>query len=93
MNEEPVRIGVFICHCGTNIGGFVDVPAVVEYAKTLPGFLMLFLQQTIYILARKTVWHRSETRSKNTDSTAWSSPPAHRGRMRLFSKVYVRKRA
>jgi heterodisulfide reductase subunit A len=30
------RIGVFICHCGTNIGGIVDVPQVVEYARTLP---------------------------------------------------------
>jgi heterodisulfide reductase subunit A len=30
------RIGVFICHCGTNIGGIVDVPQVVEYAKRLP---------------------------------------------------------
>jgi heterodisulfide reductase subunit A len=30
------RIGVFICHCGTNIGGIVDVPQVVEYAKSLP---------------------------------------------------------
>jgi heterodisulfide reductase subunit A len=27
---------VFVCHCGTNIGGVVDVPAVVEYARTLP---------------------------------------------------------
>ncbi len=31
-----VRVGVFICHCGTNIGGIVDVPKVVEYARTLP---------------------------------------------------------
>jgi heterodisulfide reductase subunit A len=30
------RIGVFICHCGTNIGGIVNVPEVVEYAKSLP---------------------------------------------------------
>lgn len=30
------RIGVFVCHCGTNIGGVVDVPSVVEYAKKLP---------------------------------------------------------
>lgn len=30
------RTGVFVCHCGINIGGVVDVPAVVEYAKTLP---------------------------------------------------------
>ena len=31
------RIGAFICHCGINIGGVVDVPAVVEYVKTLPS--------------------------------------------------------
>ncbi len=31
------RIGVFVCHCGINIGGVVDVPAVVEYTKTLPN--------------------------------------------------------
>jgi heterodisulfide reductase subunit A len=30
------RIGVFVCHCGRNIGGYVDVPQVVEYAKGLP---------------------------------------------------------
>ncbi|MFZ3254099.1 MAG: NAD(P)-binding protein [Syntrophales bacterium] len=30
------RTGVFVCHCGINIGGVVDVPAVVEYAKNLP---------------------------------------------------------
>ena len=31
------RIGVFVCRCGINIAAYVDVPAVVEYAKTLPG--------------------------------------------------------
>lgn len=34
--EEP-RIGVFVCHCGINIGGYVDVPAVTQYARTLPN--------------------------------------------------------
>ncbi|MEW6220688.1 MAG: FAD-dependent oxidoreductase [Thermodesulfobacteriota bacterium] len=34
--EEP-RIGVFVCHCGINIGGVVQVPAVAAYAKTLPS--------------------------------------------------------
>jgi len=33
--EEP-RVGVFVCHCGSNIGGFLNVPDVAEYAKTLP---------------------------------------------------------
>nr|NIR16536.1 CoB--CoM heterodisulfide reductase iron-sulfur subunit A family protein [Desulfobacterales bacterium] len=32
-----IRVGVFICHCGTNIGGIVDVPKVVDYAGTLPN--------------------------------------------------------
>ncbi|UCD21835.1 MAG: CoB--CoM heterodisulfide reductase iron-sulfur subunit A family protein [Chloroflexota bacterium] len=32
-----VRIGVFVCHCGRNIGGYVDVPRVVEYASGLPN--------------------------------------------------------
>jgi heterodisulfide reductase subunit A len=36
LEEEP-RIGAFICHCGINIGGIVNVPEVVEYAKTLPN--------------------------------------------------------
>jgi heterodisulfide reductase subunit A len=35
MTQEP-RIGVFVCSCGTNIGGVVNVQEVVEYAKTIP---------------------------------------------------------
>ncbi|MBN1390674.1 MAG: FAD-dependent oxidoreductase [Candidatus Thermoplasmatota archaeon] len=34
-NEVP-RIGVFICHCGINIGGVIDVKDVVEFARTQP---------------------------------------------------------
>lgn len=34
--DEIPRIGVFICHCGTNIAGVVDVERVVEAAKTMP---------------------------------------------------------
>jgi heterodisulfide reductase subunit A len=34
--EEEPRIGVFICHCGINIGGVVNVPEVKDYARTLP---------------------------------------------------------
>ena len=36
MNEE-VRVGVFVCHCGVNVGGVVDCPEVAEYAKPLPN--------------------------------------------------------
>ncbi len=34
--KDP-RIGVFVCHCGLNIGGTVDVDKVAEYAASLPG--------------------------------------------------------
>jgi heterodisulfide reductase subunit A len=35
IGERP-RIGVFVCNCGINIGGVVDVPAVRDYAASLP---------------------------------------------------------
>ena len=37
VSDEELRIGVFVCHCGTNIGKVVDVPSTVEYVKTLPN--------------------------------------------------------
>ena len=37
---QPPRIGVFVCHCGINIGGYVDVPEVTRYAGTLPNVVM-----------------------------------------------------
>jgi len=37
VSEEEPRVGVFVCHCGANIGRVVDVPSVVEYAMTLPN--------------------------------------------------------
>jgi heterodisulfide reductase subunit A-like polyferredoxin len=36
VSEQAPRIGVFVCNCGINIGGVADVPAVRDYAKTLP---------------------------------------------------------
>jgi len=39
MGSRP-RIGVYICHCGANIASTVDVEAVVEFAKTLPGVVV-----------------------------------------------------
>jgi heterodisulfide reductase subunit A len=35
VSEEPPKVGVFVCHCGANIGRVVNVPSVVEYASTL----------------------------------------------------------
>ena len=37
VRGELPRIGVFVCKCGTNIAGVLDVPAIAEYARSLPG--------------------------------------------------------
>ncbi len=36
-SKEKPRIGVFICHCGTNIAGSIDIKEVEAYAKTIPN--------------------------------------------------------
>jgi heterodisulfide reductase subunit A len=36
-NNEELRIGVYICHCGTNIAGVISPESVVEFAEKLPG--------------------------------------------------------
>ena len=35
VSEEDPKVGVFVCHCGANIGRVVDVPSVVEFASKL----------------------------------------------------------
>lgn len=44
--EEGTRIGVYVCSCGSNIGGIVDVKALAEYAKNLPG--VAFTEHNLY---------------------------------------------
>jgi heterodisulfide reductase subunit A len=39
MIEEP-RVGVFVCHCGLNIAGTIDVKELTEYAQTLPNVVV-----------------------------------------------------
>lgn len=49
--EEP-RIGVFVCHCGINIGGIVNVPEVVEYVKALPN--VVYAEHNLYTCSQDT---------------------------------------
>jgi heterodisulfide reductase subunit A len=39
-HAEAARIGVFICHCGHNIAGYLDVAALVESARKLPNVVL-----------------------------------------------------
>jgi heterodisulfide reductase subunit A-like polyferredoxin len=49
--SEP-RIGVFVCNCGTNIGGIVKVSDVVQYASTLPQ--VVHVEQNLFTCAQDT---------------------------------------
>jgi heterodisulfide reductase subunit A len=49
--EEP-RIGVFVCHCGINIGGVVNVPGVKEYARTLRN--VTYVDENLYTCSQDT---------------------------------------
>ncbi len=49
--EQP-RVGVFVCNCGINIGGVVDVPAVQKYAATLP--YVVFSDENLFTCSQDT---------------------------------------
>jgi len=49
--EEP-RIGVFICHCGINIGGVVNVPDVTKFTETLPS--VVYVENNLYTCSQDT---------------------------------------
>lgn len=51
MTEEP-RVGVFVCHCGVNIAGVVDVKVVADYAETLPG--VAYVERNLFSCAQDT---------------------------------------
>jgi len=56
--EEP-RIGVFVCHCGANIGRVVDVPSVVEYASGLKNVVQA--QEALFACSTDTAKKIAET--------------------------------
>jgi heterodisulfide reductase subunit A-like polyferredoxin len=75
--EEP-RVGVFICHCGTNIAGVVDVEAVADYAKTLPH--VAYVERNLFTCAQDTQDKMKEVirdRKLNRIVVAACSPRTH----------------
>ncbi len=51
-SDEAERVGVFICHCGINIGSVVNVPQVVEYARKLPN--VAYAEHNLYTCSQDT---------------------------------------
>ena len=50
--EDAPRIGVFVCNCGINIGGIIDVPELAEYAKTLPN--VAYVEDNLFTCSQDT---------------------------------------
>jgi heterodisulfide reductase subunit A len=75
--EEP-RVGAIICRCGTNIGGVVDVPSVVDYARSLPN--VVFADERLYACSQDAQeWIREVIRenSLNRVMVASCTPRTH----------------
>jgi heterodisulfide reductase subunit A-like polyferredoxin len=57
------RIGVFVCNCGINIGGVADVPAVRDYAKTLP--YVVHVEDNLFTCSQDTQDHMKQVIIEN----------------------------
>jgi heterodisulfide reductase subunit A-like polyferredoxin len=52
VTAEGPRIGAFICNCGINIGGIADVPAIAEFAKSLPN--VQYVEENLFTCSQDT---------------------------------------
>ncbi len=78
VGGQEARIGVFVCHCGINIGGVVNVPEVMEYAKTLPG--VVYAEQNLYTCsqdAQERIKGKVEEHKLNRVVVASCTPRTH----------------
>jgi heterodisulfide reductase subunit A len=58
VSEQEPRIGAFICHCGKNIAGVVDVTEVVDYARELPN--VVYAEDSLYTCSTDSCEHIKE---------------------------------
>ena len=80
VTGEAPRIGVFVCRCGTNIAGVVDVPAVVEMAKKLP--YVEFAQENMFSCSQDTqdaITNIIKEKKLNRVVIAACTPKTHEG--------------
>ena len=78
IQEEEVRIGVFTCHCGINIGGVVDVPRVDKYAGNMEN--VVFHSESMYSCsqdAQEVIKQKIKEHKLNRVVIAACSPRTH----------------
>jgi heterodisulfide reductase subunit A-like polyferredoxin len=78
VSEKEPRIGVFVCNCGINIGGVVDVPGVQEYAGSLPN--VVFTDSNLFTCSQDTqeiIKEKIKEEDLNRVVVASCSPKTH----------------
>ncbi|MDP4979343.1 MAG: FAD-dependent oxidoreductase, partial [Desulfobacterales bacterium] len=78
VSSEDARIGVFVCNCGINIGGVVDVPAVKKYAESLPN--VVFADENLFTCSQDTqekIKEKIKEEKLNRVVVASCSPKTH----------------
>jgi heterodisulfide reductase subunit A-like polyferredoxin/predicted peroxiredoxin len=83
VSTEPVRIGVFVCRCGINIAGVVDVQKVAEWARKFPG--VVYVEENLYTCSQDTqerIKEKIREYGLNRVIVASCSPRTHEGLFR-----------
>jgi heterodisulfide reductase subunit A2 len=83
VRDEAPRIGVFICHCGSNIAGVIDVATLGDYAATLPH--VAYVERALFTCAQDTqeiIRRRIEEKGLNRLVIAACTPRTHEGLFR-----------
>ncbi len=87
VQGELPRIGVFVCKCGTNIAGVLDVPAIAEYARSLPN--VVYVEENLFSCSQDTQGKMTQIikeQKLNRVVVAACSPLTHEG---LFQETVV----
>ncbi|MBI4644564.1 MAG: CoB--CoM heterodisulfide reductase iron-sulfur subunit A family protein [Deltaproteobacteria bacterium] len=78
ISQETPRIGVFVCHCGINIAGVIDVEAVRDYAGTLP--FVEYVENNLFTCSQDTqeiIKERIKEHNLNRIVVASCTPKTH----------------
>jgi heterodisulfide reductase subunit A len=78
VSGQTPRIGIFVCHCGKNIGGIVNVPEVRDYARTLPN--VVYAEDNLYTCstdAQESIKKAIEEHDLNRVVVASCTPRTH----------------
>jgi heterodisulfide reductase subunit A len=63
IDPSDIRIGVFVCNCGSNIGGVADVPAIAEFARSLPH--VAYVEENQFTCSQDTQEKMAQTIKEN----------------------------